>query len=74
MCRERIEKAAKEIDGVISAGWDASTKQLHLHYDPSKTTPDSVLKAVAAAGHDTDRYRAGDSVYNALPECCKYRK
>jgi Cu(I)/Ag(I) efflux system membrane fusion protein len=74
MCRERIEKAAKEIDGVISAGWDASTKQLHLHYDPSKTAPDSVLKAIAAAGHDTDRYRAGDSVYDALPECCKYRK
>ncbi|MDR2129708.1 MAG: heavy-metal-associated domain-containing protein, partial [Odoribacteraceae bacterium] len=73
MCKERIENAAKRIDGVAVASWDASTKLLHLHYDSIKTSVDAVAKAIAKNGHDTDKYRADDAVYNALPECCKYR-
>jgi Cu(I)/Ag(I) efflux system membrane fusion protein len=74
MCRERIENAAKAIAGVSLASWDASTKRLLLHYDSSKTSADRVAKAIAEAGHDTDKYRAENRVYDALPECCKYRK
>jgi Cu(I)/Ag(I) efflux system membrane fusion protein len=74
MCKERIENAAKSMPGVSLASWDAPTKQLHLHYDSSKTSMDKVSKAIAETGHDTDRHRADDRVYNALPECCKYRK
>jgi Cu(I)/Ag(I) efflux system membrane fusion protein len=74
MCRERIENAARSVAGVSLASWDASTKQLHLHFDSSKTSADEVSKAIAGAGHDTDKYRADDRVYDALPECCRYRK
>jgi Cu(I)/Ag(I) efflux system membrane fusion protein len=74
MCRERIETAAKSISSVSHASWDASTKHLHLHYDSSKTSVDKVSKAIADTGHDTDKHRANDRVYNALPECCRYRK
>jgi Cu(I)/Ag(I) efflux system membrane fusion protein len=28
---------------------------------------------VAKAGHDTEKYKATDKVYNDLPGCCKYR-
>ncbi len=73
MCKDRIEKAAKSVSGVISASWDIKTKQLHLDFDPAKTSVDAVAKAVAKAGHDTDKYKADKATYNALPSCCKYR-
>ncbi|MDR1866506.1 MAG: copper chaperone, partial [Bacteroidales bacterium] len=38
-----------------------------------KTSVEAVSKAIAAAGHDTDRDKAAEAVYNALPDCCKYR-
>ena len=74
MCKERIEKAAKEIGGVSSASWDQKAKQLHLNFDPTKTNLDAISKAVAKAGHDTDKYKADKAVYDTLPDCCKYRK
>lgn len=73
MCKDRIEKAAKSVSGVTSANWDIKTKQLHLNYDPAKTSVDDVKKAVAKAGHDTDKYKADKATYDALPACCKYR-
>lgn len=74
MCKERIEKAAKGVGGVSSASWEQKTKQLHLNFDASRTSVDAISKAVAKAGHDTDRYKADKATYDALPGCCKYRK
>jgi len=74
MCRERIEKTAKAIFGVSSAIWDGNTKLLSLKYNDGKTSSDAVAKALARVGHDTEQYKAPDEVYNALPDCCKYRK
>ncbi|GHT07894.1 cation transporter [Bacteroidia bacterium] len=74
MCKERIEKTAKEITGVSSAIWEIEKKQLHLHYDSKKTSPDAVAKAMANVGHDTEKYKADDTIYKALPDCCKYRE
>jgi len=31
------------------------------------------MQAVALVGHDTDLFKAEDSVYEKLPACCKYR-
>ncbi|MDR1380571.1 MAG: cation transporter [Tannerella sp.] len=74
MCKARIEKTAKGIDGVTGASWDAKTKKLNLDFDGEKTSLDAISKALAQAGHDTDRHRADDKTYGALPQCCKYRK
>jgi Cu(I)/Ag(I) efflux system membrane fusion protein len=74
MCRERIEKAAKSVNGVSAAEWDSETKMLHLNFDPNKTSLKAIGKAVAKAGHDTPEDKADDRTYNALPDCCKYRK
>jgi Cu(I)/Ag(I) efflux system membrane fusion protein len=74
MCKERIETAAKSVHGVESADWNIETKKLHVGYDKSHSNIDDVKKAIAAAGHDNDKYRATDDVYNKLPECCLYRK
>jgi Cu(I)/Ag(I) efflux system membrane fusion protein len=73
MCKTRIEKAAKSVDGVTVASWDKETQQLHLHFDSKKTSVDAISKAIAKTGHDTEKDKADDETYNALPGCCKYR-
>lgn len=72
MCKDRIEKAAKAVNGVFSAHWDAEQQLVHLQYDSKKTNPEKVQQAIANAGHDTEKFKAPDSVYNELPECCLF--
>ena len=71
-CKTRIEKAAKA-DGVTKADWDKTTKMMVVTFDPSKITSDNIQKKIAAVGHDTEKYKADDKVYAALPACCQYR-
>ena len=73
MCKARIEKAAK-IPGVSRAEWNIDTKVLTLVYDSSTVKVDDVQKGIAAVGHDTEKYRAEDKVYNNLPSCCHYER
>ena len=72
MCENRIETAAKSVDGVTTADWSQETKMLELSYDESKTNIHKVHMAVTKVGHDTDVHKAKDAVYNNLPGCCKY--
>ena len=74
MCKERIETTANSVQGVVSAVWDIPTKQLEVQFDASKTNSDAIQKAIANVGHDTEKFKAKDDVYNKLPECCLYRK
>jgi Cu(I)/Ag(I) efflux system membrane fusion protein len=73
MCKSKIEKAAKDQDGVTTAEWNGESKELHLHFDATKTSLEAISKAIAAIGYDTGKDKADDDVYNALPPCCKYR-
>ena len=73
MCKERIEKAAKSVEGVSFASWDMDKQELHMNFDPAKTNIEVVSKVIAAVGHDTDKDKAEQAVYDALPDCCKYR-
>lgn len=72
-CKARIEKAAKEA-GAKTAIWDAGTQSVILDFDPAKTNADAILKKIAAVGHDNEKYRAEDSVYQKLPACCLYNR
>ncbi len=73
MCKDRIEETAKAVDGVLGATWVQADQEIHLDYNPDKTDPDAVAKALAAVGHDAATFKADDSVYDALPACCYYR-
>src|SRR5688572_257178 len=73
MCKKRIETAAQG-KGVSAAKWNISTKNLSLTYNPTKTRLQKVHDRIADVGHDTELKKAATSVYNALPECCLYRK
>lgn len=72
MCKARIEKTAKAINGVVSAEWDKDNKMLKLQYDSSQTSIGEVSDAIAKAGHDTKYSKASNDVYNELPGCCHY--
>lgn len=74
MCENRIEKAAKSIDGVTAADWNQETKMLELTYDESKANIHKIHMAITKVGHDTDMHKAKDEVYNNLPGCCKYER
>jgi len=72
MCKTRIENAAL-IKGVKLAEWNKETQLIKVIYNPTKVTLDDIHKAIAEVGHDTEKVKAADEVYNKLPNCCAYR-
>lgn len=74
MCEKTIEKAAKNVEGVTEADWDVKAKKITVTYDESKTNLDTIHKAIADTGYDTDKVKAKDEVYNKLHGCCKYER
>lgn len=74
LCKARIEKAAKSVKGAVTASWDMKTHKLQLVFNKMLTNSDDIQRAIAKAGHDTDKFRADDSTYSHLPVCCHYRK
>jgi outer membrane receptor for ferrienterochelin and colicins len=70
-CKARIEKAAKSADAT-KANWSAETKVLEIEFNPAKTSLEEILKKIAQAGHDNEKFKAKDAVYKNLPSCCLY--
>lgn len=75
MDKRRIESAANSIAGIQSAVWDENTQVLVLTYSIfNKDASDKVQKKIAAVGNDTEKYRADNTAYQKLPECCHYQR
>jgi mercuric ion binding protein len=72
-CKRRIENSLK-IDGIISASWNVDTKVLTVEYDDKRLNTDKIEQLLSSAGHDTEKFRATDKAYNALPACCHYTR
>lgn len=70
-CKERIENAA-DIKGVKICKWDANTHVATVTFDSSKTTLETIEKAIAKAGYETASQKADPKAYAKLPKCCKY--
>lgn len=73
-CKKRIEKAAFSVAGVKSAVWDVDSHQLALIINEEKTSLEEVEKAVAKAGHDSEKAKASSEDYDKLHSCCKYER
>ncbi len=71
MCKKRIETAGKDA-GAKEIVWDPNTGTAEVTFDSKKTSLTKIKQAIAAAGHDTDEFRAPDEVYEALHTCCLY--
>ncbi|MCY1514106.1 hypothetical protein D9M68_486350 [compost metagenome] len=72
MCENTIEKAGS--NKFAKVNWNMETKKATITYDSLKTNPDSVLKRIALAGYDNEKFRAPDEVYAKLHECCLYER
>jgi periplasmic mercuric ion binding protein len=73
MCKTRIEKTVKA-ESATSADWNTKTNMLTVTFDPSKTNIDALSKKLASVGHDTEKFKAEDKAYDALPGCCHYER
>jgi len=73
MCKKRIEKAAK-IEGVSLAVWDEKTKIMKVEFIKEKVSVEAIHKNIAKIGHDTEKEKAEDAVYEKLHSCCKYKR
>jgi hypothetical protein len=73
MCRERIERVAASMPGVLAARWQIDTQTLTLGYEASRPDTGRIARALAGAGHDTSTHAAPDDAYHGLPACCHYR-
>lgn len=71
MCETKIEKAGT-VKKVAMVDWDQETQIATLIYDVTKTNQDEILKRIALAGYDSDKFLAPDDVYNNLHGCCQY--
>lgn len=74
MCKSRIEKAAKSVNGVISANWDVNAKVIRFDFDSTVTSKGEISKAIADVGHDTELDKAPEAIYVDLPSCCLYER
>lgn len=73
MCKKKIETAANE-KGIVKADWNVETNMLTITYNTKKTSQDAILKKVADAGYDSDKFTASNETYNALHGCCQYER
>ena len=73
MCEKTIEKAGSS-KKVSLVDWNEDTKMATITFDATKTNSDEILKKIALAGYDSDKFLAPDKVYNKLHGCCKYER
>lgn len=72
MCQTRIETAAKKA-GAKTAVYSTDLQTLTLETD-GKVSTDEILKKVADAGHDNEKFKSPDNAYTGLPGCCHYER
>ncbi len=70
-CKERIENAA-DIKGVKLCNWSPDTKKAVITYDEAKVSLETIEKAIANRGYDTEHFKRNEEAYKKLPKCCQY--
>ncbi len=73
MCETNIEKAGN-LKKVAQVDWNKDTKMATLTYDSAKTSQDEILKRIALAGYDSEKFLAPDTAYESLAGCCQYER
>ena len=70
-CKDRIEKGMAYEKGIKDINLDVDTKIATVKYNPAKTTPSDIRKAISKLGYDADDVPADKIAYGKLPSCCK---
>jgi len=74
MCRSRMRRAVNTTGAVTEFEWQRKKQMATVTYDKSKVTLNDLEKLIADVGHDTKSYRASDEAYEALHDCCHYKR
>jgi mercuric ion binding protein len=70
-CKDRIEQGLAYEKGIKDVVLDVDTKIATVGYNPAKTTPENIRKAISNLGYDADTIPADKMAYEKLPACCK---
>ena len=73
LCEKTIETAGN-VKKVANVEWNKDSKMATITYDSIKTNQDEILKRIALAGYDSDKFLAPDDVYSKLAGCCQYER
>jgi len=73
MCEKTIETVGN-VKKVAKVDWNKDIKMATITYDSTKTNQDEILKRIALAGYDSDKFLAPDDVYSKLAGCCQYER
>lgn len=73
MCEATIEKAGT-VKKEAQVEWDKDKQLATITYDTKKTTAEQVLKRIALAGYDNEKFLAPEEAYNNLHGCCQYER
>lgn len=71
MCKDTIEKALNELEGVAEATYNVDANMATISYDSTKVTEMDLHKACANAGYETKLLEANLEAYGELSKCCK---
>ncbi|MEI6815844.1 MAG: heavy metal-associated domain-containing protein [Bacteroidota bacterium] len=70
-CEAKISRGLKKVDGVKKSSMNDQTKVVTVTYNPDKTDPDKIRKAITMIGYDADNMKANTEAYDNLEKCCK---
>jgi mercuric ion binding protein len=70
-CKPNIIKHLEDVKGVKAATMDVEKMTITVVYNPEKTTPDALRKAISMARFQADHLPADPEAYEALDGCCK---
>jgi hypothetical protein len=73
MCKAKIEATGNRKD-ISDVDWDIRNLMATITYDTKKTTLNKILKRIALAGFDNDKFLAPDAAYEKLDKCCHYER
>ncbi len=73
MCKERIESAL-DVKGVKFAEYDLDEHLLTVTFKTKQITEEQIHQRIADVGHDTNKVKVKDDVYDSIHHCCEYRE
>ncbi len=71
MCKNTIESDLSFEKGVKNSDLNMENKIITVIYNPEKTNPEKIMKAITKSGYDADSLKADAKAYKRLPDCCK---
>ena len=71
MCEKTIEENVIYEKGVKKVDLDLATNVVKVDYDPRKTDPDAIRKAIMKLGYYADDRPGDPKAFANLPACCQ---